>query len=228
VSGYFHTLATSLQLCVSVCACMWGRREPLVYFGKKLDGPHIWSGHYGGTPQLVWTFGGAPQLIWTLWSGPTVGLDTSEGPHSWSGHFGGAPQLVWTFRRGPTVGLDTSEKKKDLSRCRYRKNKSFSLGSILDREKIIFSPPIIQYSGRCIMQHTKVVRSAHVTVLQCLSAVAVRIVTTQQRYCELFLWPWKAGELCCNFALPIVQNLASSFLLNRSPAVTPATHICNS
>jgi hypothetical protein len=32
------------------------------------EGPHSWSGHFGGTPQLVWTF----------WRGPTVGLDTSE------------------------------------------------------------------------------------------------------------------------------------------------------
>ena len=36
VNVYFHTLATSLQVCVCVrvCAraCLRGRREPLVYF----------------------------------------------------------------------------------------------------------------------------------------------------------------------------------------------------
>jgi hypothetical protein len=66
-----------------------------------------------------------PQLVWTFRRGSTVGLDVSLGLHSLSGHFG----------------------EKNLSRCRYRKNKSFSLGSILGRDKIIFSPPTIQYSG---------------------------------------------------------------------------------
>ena len=129
---------------------------------------------------MVWTLRRGPTVGLDTSKGPTIGVGTSEGPHNWSGHFGGAPQLVWTLRRAPQ--LVWTLPKKNLSRCRYRKNKSFSLGSILGRDKIILSPTEMQYSGRCSKQHTKgcaVSPCYSVTVLQCLSAVAVLVVTTQ-------------------------------------------------